>query len=939
MFSTNIECEYFDLYRIKTTNLFQKFYFTVAILVLFISFDYGCIADDTSLISGGKAKSLNEHVNVTEVTNENKTTSNNRCSIDSSKLTDVDDNVLIKLLLGKERFELIKQTFRNELKLYNNLNTFPKRIDKFDSYIQLYTICSYLSSILLCDIFQDPKVKTLSLFHKKDPVSNNTYSEVDFQVNSFPWVNQKDGFIWSVQSGAYGNVICGELIGGNKQLFPRFNGNMNSFLLSTYKLSSSDLEFSAFVPSFGSNIEYKKLNTNKKYGVCVKVFRSSFNKEYFEIWEREIFNLKWLEKETWIYGNYNNGNDVHLNFTPKQVYISSLKKSNKKLKRFKSDTISNRKVYNEYNNQSSHFSQSYSENQMFYPNVFEANYPWNINGKYWSSFLLMERFLGPSVTDISNYLLRKDVIDWTKSSILNEYIWSVSIIKLIYLFFQTMVLFTFSGKFIYQHCDLHSNNVIFLSENWKSKNSENNFSVPSNDQVPIDVFDASDDAKTKILNQNSIIKEKIIKEIINSDVGRMKIIDLTFVTSYNLKSRREGNFCYTYNDVSIPDLDNWTIFTYELSFRIDKIFNKHSISSSRVNPLSILIKRIESDESFDNFRPKFKGESGFWWENWELNNQVNFDEKYKSTINFGSYFLETLDYIRSDFSQRSSEHSINKSFSSIETHFENPISLFVYMRNIFYIPYEISSFSNCLIKLYRQVNKENKTYFQLTTESLVNYFASELVSFDGLPPNWIISESKGMRSHFKKCKNNKKNLYGSSLHFQEPCFDKYSMVSKSFPKYIQDWTIHSENDDKYFIKISKELINRTTSGIHFSFSILLIYQYEKEVAIYNKKNSKSNDRTGIDTINSKLFYSLIDEFPSLSDTEFGGYSESSKEFLRGVVSVSGILENLYLNQKLLLSGCTSAIGKYNIMGYKNNVSLELENKICSNILKFVYLRL
>ncbi|KAH8738964.1 hypothetical protein FG386_003289 [Cryptosporidium ryanae] len=915
MFSIEIEHEYFVLWRIQKSNLSKIWpLIATALLTLFIVLDNGCIAVYV------------DKINETDLFVNNGHSSSANCSSVGSGgfIDDGDDDILIKLLLGKERFELAKQTFRNELKLYNNLNAFPKRSNEVDSYIQLYTICSYFSPILLCDIYQDPnikaKAKTPSLLSNGDPVSAKTHSGVNLQVNSFPWVNGDDGFAWSVQSGSYGNVVCGEFIGGDKRFFPRSNFNVNSFFLNTYKLLSSELELHAFVPYFGNRIEYRKLNTCQKYAVCVKVFRSSFNKEYFKIWERENFNLKWLERETWIYGNHGNKNGVYLNFTPKQVYLSF----HKKTKRFKGDVISNKKASNEHSSHSLNYFQNHSEYQMFIPNVFEANYPWSIYGKYWSSFLLMERFWGPSITDISNYLLRKDVVDWTKLSTVNEYIWSVSIVKLVYLFLQTIILFTFSGKFIYQHCDLHANNVIFLSKNWESKNYENNFFVPS-----------SDEAKTESASERLDVKEKIITEIVRSDIEKMRIIDLTFVTSYNRKSRREVNFCYTYNEISISDLDNWTIFTYELSFRIDKILETDPVLRSRVNPLGILTRKLEANKSFERLRPKFKGGSKLWWENWELNNKVTFDDKYESIANFDSYFSKTVDDLYFNLVQKNQVLSIDSSLTDTRKYFKNPASLLVYMRNVFYVPHKILSFVHCLVKFYMQKNGKAKTHFQLSSEGLVNYFASELTSFEGLPPNWLILESKHMYSYFKKCKSSKEDLFGSPLHFQEPCLDKYCLIQKSFPKYIQDWAIDSENDDKHFTKISRKIIKHTTSGIHFSLAILLIYQYEREVMAFVNEKSEQNGsvKIQVDTSSLKSFLSSIEELSSPYNVE----SENSKFLFDKFISASGVLQSLYLDQKLSELSCVRALGESNIMGnIDTELLLELEGNVCSRILGFVY---
>ncbi|OII72186.1 uncharacterized protein cubi_01519 [Cryptosporidium ubiquitum] len=796
---------------------------------------------------------------------------------------------LLPLLLGKERFDLVVKTIENELKLYNHLKAFPKRIEIVEKYIQLYTFCSYFSPMLSCEIKKiSDNLENLSNGTSiLSDVSNNITNpnllynrRPNSSVVNFPWVSSKYSYKWNVISGAYGDVICGKIVGGNKNILSH-SQDSTSFFFSTYKNFKSK-EYVVFLSSSEvseTNLKYKQLETGKDIHICIKSFRSATHPEYFTIWNDENFNLKWLERDTWLSGLEN---EMYIRFTPNQIFIAPriLKNTNRS---------SGNILVTQLNEKSSHVCIKNCENSIFYPSVYESHYPWNIpSGRFWSSYLIMERFIGPSFSDVSNFLVLDSVINWTKLSKDNFYLWSASLIHVVYLFFSALISFTFTGSLLYQHCDLHANNLILLIENWK---------IAENDLFSTAKFQVS-------------FKETI-SEILSSSIKNVKIIDLTYITYLNDKRRSSNLVCETFGEVSIRDIENWIIFLYNLKNDVDNIFSKHQDIPKNINPLSILIKLFERDINFNSTKPKYVGGSELWWKNWTFN-QNKFDDLYDSVLGVGNFFKEAINQVESLIFENENIPFFPPLKSSYSKVLTNPIIFEVYFKQLFYVPYSILSFGTCI---HQHEMIHNQTYFLTAAETLSHYF---LILFQNEPdklPSWAHKDQFGSKLLWNKCiKSNplfSKSISENSLKefYYEPCFTESCVSKKFFSKKIKTWIQEDSQDRDFFFNSSEKLILFSTNKINFALSILVLNQIKFNVKDYLMNSPK------------KLIQISVD------------FSSSISNYLINVIHQEKSVQDIHL----FLSFCLAEYYKHLLL-FINLSNFNFGEKLCSKIHKAIFIK-
>ncbi|KAH8581501.1 uncharacterized protein ELE39_000562 [Cryptosporidium sp. chipmunk genotype I] len=720
---------------------------------------------------------------------------------------------LLALLFGRARFNLVEETIKNELKLYNYLKTFPRRIEDFEKYIQLYTICSYLSPLLSCEIkevFNTQKnvfnATSLVTFDSSNNITNSSSANVgklSHSIINFPWVSSKDSYKWNIISGSYGDVICGKIFGGNKGIFPH-NQESSSFFFSTYRNFKSK-EYVAYVSTSEAcetDTVYKQLETGKDIHVCIKSFRSASHPGYFTIWSDENFNLKWLERENWLSGF--SDDKKYIKFTPNQVYIAPRMSQN-----LNHHSKGNGLIM-QLSEKSSHTCVKNCENSIFYPSIYESHYPWNtISGRFWSSYLIMERFVGPSFSDISNFLVLDSVINWIKLSKDNFYLWSACLIHITYLFFSALISFTFTGSLIYQHCDLHASNLILISNSWNI-NEDGSFSVPK--------FQVS--------------FRETISEIISSSIKNVKIIDLTYITHFNAKRRSSIPVCETFGEVSISDVENWQIFTYNLKNYVDNALSNHMDLPNNINPLSTLTKLFESDMDFNLTKPKYVGGSKLWWKNWAFN-QNKFDDLYNSVIGIGNFFSKAITLIESSIYQNENIPLLSPLKISYSKVLTNPILFEVYLKELFYVPYSILSFGTCIYQ--HELLNKNQIYFLTAAETLSHFFLiSSQTELDKLPA-WVHKDQVGSKLLWNKCLNSNplfSNAISENLPTQfyfEPCFKESCLFKKSFSNKIKLWIQEDIQDRDFFINSCKKLMLLSTNKINFTLSILVLNQIKFSV--------------------------------------------------------------------------------------------------------------
>ncbi|CUV05801.1 unnamed protein product [Cryptosporidium hominis] len=756
---------------------------------------------------------------------------------------------LFALLFGKTRFNLIEETIQNELKLYNYLKAFPIRIKDFEKYIQLYTICSYLSPLLSCEIKEVPNMKK-DLFNVTSSATSNlfsfnnisNFSSVNLEkynqtIINFPWVSSKYSYKWNVISGTYGDVICGKIFGGNKPLFPHIKES-SSFFFNTYRNFKSK-EYVAYIfdsEAYETNIVYKQLETGKDTHVCIKSFRSMNHPAYFTIWKDENYNLKWLERENWLSGLSNN--EKYIKFTPNQVLIVPRIPKNPNHQK-------GNPLIMQLNEKSLHTCTDVCENSIFYPSVYESHYPWSIvSGKFWSSYLIMEQFAGPSFSDISNFLTLDSVINWIKLSKDNFYIWSACLIHIVYLFFSALISFTFTGSLMYQHCDLHASNLILISNNWEI-NEDNSFSKPK--------FQVS--------------FREALSEIISSTIKTVKIIDLTYITYFNAKRRSLTQVCETFGEVSISDVENWQIFTYNLKDHVDNAFSKDKNLSNYINPISTLIKLFESDMDFNLTKPKYVGGSELWWKNWVFD-QNKFDDLYDSVLGIGNFFSKAINLVELSIYQNESIPLLSPLKIPYSKVLTNPIFFEVYFKELFYVPYSILSFGTCINQHESLYN--NQIYFLTAAETLSHFFLmSSQAELDKLP-TWVHKDQVGSKLFWNECiksnrlfSNSISENFPSAFYF-EPCIKEFCVSKKSFSKKIKLWIQEDIQDRDFFINTFKKLILLSSNKISFTLSVLVLNQIKftvKEHIIINPEKLLQISIAFSNSLSNYLIHQIHEEEP------------------------------------------------------------------------------
>lgn len=797
---------------------------------------------------------------------------------------------LLPLLLGKERFDLVLHTIQNELKLYNSLKTFPKKIDNIEKYIQLYTICSYLSPILSCEIKKVSNTLenffniTSTLYDISNNIThiNPLYNKkLNSHVTEFPWVSSKYSYKWNVISGTYGDVVCGKIFGGNKSIISH-SQDFASFFFSTY-IKFKSKEYVAFIlvsEAHETNLAYKQLEPGKDINVCLKSFRSVSYPEYFMIWNDENFNLKWLERETWLSGLSNN--EIYIKFTPSQVFIVPRMVQN-------TNNLNGNILVTQTNENSSHICVKDCENSIFYPSVYESHYPWNTaSGRFWSSYLIMERFIGPSFSDISNFLILDSVIDWTKISRDNFYIWSASLIHIAYLFFSALISFTFTGSLLYQHCDLHASNLILLIKNWKT--DENYLFSRPNFQLSF---------------------KETITEILSSSIKEVKIIDLTYVTYLNNERRSLSLVCETFGEVSITDIENWIVFIYNLKKDVDNVLSKHHSLSRKINPLSILIELLETDIDFNSTKPKYIGGSELWWKNW-IFNQNKFDDLYDSVLGVGSFFNQAINQVESLlFQNENILFFVPLKLSYFKT-LKNPILFEIYLKELFYVPHSILSFGTCIYQHEKIYN--NQIYFLTAAEVLTHYFLIHLQTEPDIFPSWIHKNQFGSKLLWNKCvKSN--HLFSKSISqnlleefYYEPCFAEFCVTKKPFSKKIKLWIQEDNQDRDSFFNSCRKLIALSTNKISFTLSILILNQIK-----FNIKNFLMNY--------DKLLQISMD------------FSNSISNHIINIIHQNKSVHNIHI----FLSFCLSEYQKYLLL-FISLSDFNFGEKLCSKIYKAIFIK-
>ncbi|KAJ1615438.1 hypothetical protein OJ252_124 [Cryptosporidium canis] len=768
----------------------------------------------SSKLANTSANTL-QHPLISSVTNLNDTVKSDlelsskialRANISNSEKSEVRAEIehsytsLLSLLLGKERFSLVKQTIKNELNLYSYIKAFPRRIENIEKHLQLYTICSYLSPIISCEI-KEVFNNNLTLsdgYNSTSSSCNPKYREVNFPM-TFPWVSS--GYKWNIISGTYGDVICGKVFGGNKNIFPH-NQDSASFFFSTYKNFKSK-EYSAFIlvsKAHEASPRYKQLEAGKNIHVCIKSFRSVNHPDYFKIWEDENFNLKWLERDTWI---SNLPDYKYIKLTPSQVFIAP--------KISQGSSHKGNPFVTHLNEKSTHTCVSNCESSIFYPSIYESHYPWNtVSSKFWSSYLLMEQFIGPSFSDISNFLVLDSVIAWTKLSSDNLYLWSVSLIHVAYLFFSALISFTFTGSLLYQHCDLHANNLILLSDKWEITDNDS-FSIP----------------------KAHVSLQEAISEIVLSNIRSVKIIDLTYITHISDKRRSSNQLCETYGEVSISDVENWQVFLYNLKKDVDDALSKHKDIPQTANSLSTLIKLFENDVDFNLTKPKYIGGSELWWKNWSFN-QNKFDDLYNSVMGIGNLFSEAISLVESSIFQNSDITLFGPPKSQFSKNVPSPITFEAYFKELFYVPYSILSFGTCIYQ-HEIIGKNQTMYFLVAAETLSHYFLINFQNESEKLPSWLHKDQVGSRLLWNKCIQSN-SLFAKTISeefptkfYYEPCFAEYCISKKKFSDKIKGWIQEDIQDRSFFTNSLKKLIMLSTNKINFALSILVLNQIKYNV--------------------------------------------------------------------------------------------------------------
>ncbi|POM83572.1 hypothetical protein CmeUKMEL1_08065 [Cryptosporidium meleagridis] len=770
--------------------------------------------------------SLCSELNITNTIKRNINLTSETLSITDASISEIPEKKieyenhytsLFALLSGKTRFNLIEETIQNELKLYNYLKAFPIRIRNFEKYIQLYTICSYLSPLLSCEIKEVPNIKK-DLLNVTSSATLNSFSFNNISTNfgsvnlkkfnqtviHFPWISSKY-YKWNVISGTYGDVICGKIFGGNKGLLPHIKES-SSFFFNTYRNFKSK-EYVAYIfdsEAPETNVVYRQLETGKDINVCIKSFRSMNHPAYFTIWKDENYNLKWLERENWLSGLSNS--EKYIKFTPNQVFIVPVIPQNLNHQKRNSLVM-------QLNEKSSHICTEVCEDSIFYPSVYESHYPWSVvSGKFWSSYLIMGRFVGPSFSDISNFLTSESVINWIKLSKDNFYIWSATLIHTVYLFFSALISFTFTGSMIYQHCDLHANNLILISNNWEIT-EDNSFSKP----------------------KLQVSFPEALSEIISSTIKNVKIIDLTYVTYFNAKRRSLNQVCETFGEVSISDIENWQIFTYNLKDHVDSALSKEKNLSNNINPISTLIKLFESDIDFNLTKPKYVGGSKLWWKNWAFN-QNKFDDLYDSVLGIGHFFSKAINLVELSLYQHESIPLLSPFKVRYSKLLTNPILFEVYFKELFYVPYSILSFGTCIHQHESLYN--NQIYFLTAAETLSHFFLMSSQAEPDKLPTWVYNNQVGSKFFWNECiKSNplfSNSISGNfpSAYYFEPCIKEFCVSKKSFPQKIKLWIQEDIQDRDFFINTFKKLILLSSNKISFTLSVLVLNQIKFTVKEY-----------------------------------------------------------------------------------------------------------
>ncbi|OII77481.1 hypothetical protein cand_016410 [Cryptosporidium andersoni] len=715
------------------------------------------------------------------------------------------------IISKQDRIKLIEMTSENENHLLSEGRFLQGKLSDFEKYIGLYTICTYFSSFIYCDM--DKNNNTLLL---DDP-------------SKFPWITSDKKLSWSVFGGTYGDVVCGLLRGGSHLLEIK---NHESFLSSTYMIDYNSIYNTYINHSYYKNSRF--LRHYEDMNICIKSFRSTDIPSYIDIWNREQYILKWLNNDIWKVGN------IDVSFVPLIITITM---RNKEDKLERSD--SNNKQYN--------------YNILFPISLYETNYPWNIySNKYWSSFLIMERIWGPSIADVARYLISDEVLNWIQKSSEFLYYWNIALLKLLFMHFASLVSFSLTGRLIYQHCDLHANNIFIISKFWRPS-IYNQLFEPINNPY------------------------ELISDIIFKPFNEMRILDFTFVNVlYSYVERQSINICKTLGEISLNDIENWIAFIFDFNMDINIALEKSNIFL-RYQPLEILIENLMENNNWNLIKPYFMGNSKYWWIRWSFKHKYTFDETFNNYLTFDSSLRKTLDILEIEY-KKNINVSIPGYMERINKEFNNAISFEVYLRGYFYVPFDLMIFGHCTLYYFGNSHMEhlNSSYFKYAVKTLSLYM-TKITSTDR--PLWSLQYVHESILLWDRCY--KINSRFQNIRLKRKWLDEYLEIEdsgqfnkkKKFPRYIRKWLVKTEEEEEKFIYIVMLLFRKSESEIHFTLAIRIFYKY-----ILGKKVDKedsieisleiSNKILSYVSDDSKLYNSamLLAACYNLINSEIGKFS-------------------------------------------------------------------
>ncbi|KAL7067197.1 hypothetical protein ACR3K2_22980 [Cryptosporidium serpentis] len=691
-----------------------------------------------------------------------------RRSISFSKHMDSNgDNFIVS---EQDRIRLIETTSENENRLLYESRFLQVELSDLEKYIGLYTICTYFSSFIYCDVDKN----------------NNSSLLLDNPLK-FPWITSDKKLSWSVFGGTYGDIVCGLLHGGSYVLEIK---NYESFLSSTYMIDYNSIYGTYINHSYYKNSRFLRYYENMN--ICIKSFRSTNIPSYIDIWNREQYILKWLNNDIWEVGN------IDISFTPLVITIAMRNKENE-LK--KSD--SNNKQYN--------------YNILFPIRLYETNYPWNIySNKYWSSFLIMERIWGPSIADVARYLISNEVLNWIQKSSEFLYYWNIALLKLSFMYFASLVSFSLTGRLIYQHCDLHANNIFIISKLWRPS-IHNQLFEPINNKP-----------------------YELIGDIIFKSFNEVRILDFTFVNVlYSYIERQSINTCKTLGEISLNDIENWMAFIFDFNMDINIALEKSNIFL-RYQPLEVLIENLMKNNNWNLIKPYFMGNSKYWWIRWSFKHKYTFDATFNNYLTFDSSLRKTLYILEIEY-KKNINVSIPKYMKRINKEFNNAISFEVYLRGYFYVPFDLMIFGHCTLHYFGNLYMKllNSSYLIYAVKTLSLYM-TKITNTDR--PLWSLQYVNDSILLWDKCY--KINSRFQNIRSKRKWLDEYLEIGdngqfnkkEKFPGYIREWLVKTEEEEEKFIYMAMILFRKSESGIHFALAIRILYKYMLEKKI-NKEDS------------------------------------------------------------------------------------------------------